>query len=539
MENSAAEWDKTPGDQIADEMTRNFFEGEQMPGRPYELELFRQLLPTITLDELNHLAKTWGGDKGRVIAISGPATTKLPSEADVRSLIKAAGAERVTAWQDTAGDRALMAKPPTPGKVVSTTTDAAAGTMVWTLSNGVRVVVKPTTFQNDEISISGWQLGGSSLIADRDFVHARFAGEIVGQSGVGDFDPVALRKVLAGKVAYVGVSVAEMTQDVWGSTRPTDLETALQLLHLRITAPRADAKAFSAWKQDQLEWVKNRKLMPEIQFYDEMTAVSTSNHLRRRPTTLAMIEQVNPDKALALFKQRFADANGFTFIFVGNIDPAKLQPLVETYLASLPAKGRKEKWKDINVKFPTKTITKTITAGTEPKSFVSLTMNNPDKWTLDSERDAKILSMILRIRLREVLREDMGGVYGVQAYAWTSREPKHRRGFRVSFGCKPENVEALQKAVFDEVGKIAKDGIGSDYLDKVREQLRRTHETDLKENGWWMGQLREAYYFGEKFEVISNVDATIKRVTSEHVKAAAKKFFDAKHYVLGVMRPKQ
>jgi zinc protease len=224
-------------------------------------------------------------------------------------------------------------------------------------------------------------------------------------------------------------------------------------------------------------------------------------------------------------------------VFVGNIDPATLQPLVETYLGSLPSKGRKEKWKDIGVKPPTGKIVKTIKAGTEPKSFVSLSMNAPDKWTRDAERDAEVLGMVLRIRMREVLREDMGGVYGVSVGAWISREPTQRRGFRVFFGCNPDNVEKLKQAVFDEVAKVQKDGVAPIYLEKVTEQLRREHETDLKENQWWMRNLQEAYYFGDDFKVVTDVDAIAKRVTSDNVKASAKRFFDAKHYVLGVMTP--
>jgi zinc protease len=195
-----------------------------------------------------------------------------------------------------------------------------------------------------------------------------------------------------------------------------------------------------------------------------------------------------------------------------------------------------------SIKYPTKKIEKTIVAGTEPKSYVSLTITAPEKWTRDLERDAKILGMVLRIRLREVLREDMGGVYGVRVSAWTEREPTQRRGFRVYFGCKPENVETLRKAVFDEVGKVQKEGIGPDYLEKVTEQLRREHEVDVKENSensWWSDSLHEAYYFGDKFEVVADVDAIVKRVTSDKVKATANKFFDATHYVFGVLKPKQ
>jgi zinc protease len=537
-ENSAAEWEKTPSDAIAGEMTRHFLEHEQMPGRHVELAFNREFLPSITLDELNHLARTWGGERGRVVALSGPAKQKLPTEAEIRDVIKTATSATIEPWKDTGGDRPLMTTTPAPGKVTKTETDPAAGTTTWTLSNGVRVVVKPTTFQNDEIIFEGWQRGGSSLVPDKDYVHARFASSIVGQSGAGDHDPIALRKVLAGKVASAGTNLWELYQGVDGSARPRDLETALQLAYLKITAPRKDDRAFHAWKQDQLDWVRNRTLMPEVMFGDEMTAVQTNKHLRRLPATTAMIESVNHDKALAIYKERFADAAGFTFLFVGNIDPGKLLPLVETYLGSLPSKGRKETWKDIKIKYPTAKVTKEIKAGTEPKSFVSLTMGSLEKWTLDGERDARILSMVLRIRMREVLREDMGGVYGVSIGAWVSREPIQRKSLRVYFGCNPENVEKLRTAVFDELTKIAKDGIEPKYLEKVTEQLRRQHEVDLKENSWWLSELSDAYYYGDDIKVAQDVDAVAKRVTSDNIKASAKRFFDPKRYVLGVMRPK-
>jgi zinc protease len=537
-ENSAAEWEKTPGDQIADEMTRHFFEGEQMPGRHVELQYNKEFLPTITLDELNKLATSWGSDRGRVIAISAPAKAKTPTEAEVRKILATADGAPVEAWNDGGADKPLMATKPAPGKVTETAADAATGTTIWTLGNGVRVIVKPTTFQNDEVVFDGWQLGGSSLVKDKDFPSALYADDVIGASGAGDHDPVALEKLLAGKVVRVNTGLYEMTQSVSGSARVADLETALQLLHLQITAPRKDARAFDTWKQEQLEWVNNRKLMPEVGFFDEMTAVQSGNHLRRRPPTLERLNQVDHDKIMSIYKERFGDANGFTFVFVGNIDLGTLQPLVETYIGSLPSKGRKEKWKDVGVKDPTGKVTKTIEAGTEPKSMVSINMSAPDKWTRDGERDARILSMVMRIRLREVLREDMGGVYGVSVGAWLGREPKHRRGFYVFFGCSPDNVDKLKTAVFDEAAKISKEGIGPVYLEKVSEQLRREHQTNLKENDWWLRQIKEAFYFGDDFKVSTDVDAIAKRVTSDNVKASAKRFFTPNKYVFGVMKPK-
>ncbi len=252
-----------------------------------------------------------------------------------------------------------------------------------------------------------------------------------------------------------------------------------------------------------------------------------------------MVAKVDLDRALAIYKQRFADLGGFTFVFVGNVELAKLQPLVETYLGSLPSRGRKERWRDVGVKFPPGLVIRTVEAGSEPKSLVALTMQAPDRWTRDGERDARILSMVLGIKLREVLREDMSGVYGVQVAAGLVREPRPRRSFRVYFGCDPANVAKLRDAVFTEVGKIARSGPDEVYLTKVREQLRRQREVDARTNRWWLGQLREAYYFGEDLTRATDIDAIVGRATRANVQRAARHFFDDRSYVLVVMTPEK
>jgi zinc protease len=348
---------------------------------------------------------------------------------------------------------------------------------------------------------------------------------------------VALRKALAGKVASASVFIAELGEQASGSARPADLETALQLLHLKLTAPRRDERAFAAWKDRQREFLQHRTAVPEIAFSEEMQAVASGNHLRRRPVTAEMIDQVDLDRALAIYRARLADLGGFTFVFIGNLELATLQPLVETYLGSLPAAGRKARWKDVGVKYPTGRIAKTVTAGAEAKSRVELEMSAPLRWTLDGSRDAEILSMVLQIRLREVLREDLGGVYGVRASAFVTREPVQRRHLTISFGCAPDNVEALKAAALAEVRAIARAGIGPEYLAKVTEQLRRAHEVDLKSNRWWQGRLRSAYYYRDDFTKSIDLDAVLRRVTSAGVQASARRFLDERNQIVGVLRP--
>jgi zinc protease len=349
---------------------------------------------------------------------------------------------------------------------------------------------------------------------------------------------VTLRKMLAGKVVGVSVGLGELSATASGVTRPADLETTLQLLYLRLTQPRRDERAFGRWKAQAIEFERHRKESPEQLFNDAMTDVLTSNHPRRRPVTAEEIEKIDLDKALAAYKARFADLSGFTFVFVGNVDIAKLQPLVETYIGGLPGKNHKDKWKDIGIKHPTGKVEKVVTAGSEPKSRVQIVFSGPDKWSLDAERDARVVEMALRIRLREVLREDMGGVYGVSVGGGISREPTQRRSFSVSFGCDPANVDKLRDAVYAEIGKIQKDGVSDEYIAKITEQLKRSHETDLKENRYWQAILRNAYYYNDEVAKLLDVDATIKRVTNDNIKASAKRFFDNKNTVIGVLKPK-
>ena len=541
FETDAREWDKAPLRLIVEEIVRNYLDAEQMPGRRAELDMVREMAPGVTLDELNHLARSWGGAHGRVITVSAPAAARLPGEAEVRQIAEAAAGVPVEPWHDSAAapdaTHALLDHPPAPGKVVATAHDAAADATVWTLGNGVRVIVKPTAFQNDEVQFLGWQLGGTSLVPDKDFVHARFASEIVAAAGAGELDTVALRKQLAGKVVNVSVALGELGEAAFGSARPADLETALQLLYLRLTAPRRDERSFTAWKERQRDFLQNKTALPDIAFNEEMLAVTSGNHPRRRPATADMLDKVDLDRAFGIYKSRLADLGGFSFVFVGNLDLAALRPLVETYLGSLPSAGHKAHWKDIGIKYPTGNVTKTVVAGSEPRSRVQLEMTAPSRWSLDAERDAAILSRVLQIRLREVMREDMGGVYGVSVNARLSREPVQRRHLDISFGCDPANIDALKTAALAEIRAIAKSGIGADYLTKVSEQIRREHEVNLKSNVWWRARLRTAYYFHDDFGRANDLDAELKRVTSANVKASAARFFDENNQIVGILRP--
>jgi zinc protease len=525
-------------DAFAREITRHFLVGEQMPGRQLEAKWTRELVESIELAELNHLAKNWAGSRGRVVEISGPPTAKLPDETEIRDIVGKVVEASVPPWRDDDAERPLLARPPVPGRVVKTKQDEDAHVTEWTLANGVRVIVKATGLIRDDIEFTGWQPGGSSLVSDGEYLHAHFADTIVRACGAGDFSPAALRKALAGKVASVKVELNELSLDVSGQTRPEDLETTLQLLHLRLTAPRRDPRAFSRWRTQAVEIERNRRGSPEASFSDAITEVRTNNHLRRRPFTIDAFKRIDLDKALSVFRRRVSDLGNFTFVFVGTLDLDTLRPLVETYLGSLPAKGGHEKWRDVGVRYVTGQVTKNVVAGTEPKSRLSMTFAGDDVWSLEGERDVDILEMALELRLREVLRQQMGAIYDISISGMLQREPRPRRSFVISFECAPENVDKLRAATLSEIATIQKEGLGEIYVAKIVQQLRRRHETDSGRNSYWLHLLQATYYFGDDYAKRADFETFVKRVTTTNIRDAARRFLDDKNMLVGILRPK-
>ncbi len=478
----------------------------------------------------------WG--KGAVmLAVTGPAKMQKPTAESLLAAEKRVAAEKIEPYVDAGPSVPLMKDPPKPGKVAKTNTIPEIGVTEWTLDNGVRVIVKPTAFENDEVRMSAFSPGGTSLVKDADYASAKYADEIVGQGGIGPFDATQLRKALAGKLVSARASIDELEEGVSGRAAPSDLETLFQMVYLGFTAPRRDEQAFAAWRSRLVENVKNRRLSPEGSFFEDMQILSTQNHLRRRPTTPEVAEKVDLDKALAIYKDRFADAGDFTFVFVGNIDLDRLKTLVETYLGSLPTKKRKENWRDVKVYWPSGVKTKTLQKGSEPKSLVTISFHGNEKWSRDSENDMRMLGEALRLRLRQILREDMGGVYGVQVGGAIRRRPRQEYSFGVSFGCSPDNVEKLKQAVFDEIKAVQQDGVAEDYIDKLKQARRRAHETDLQNNGYWVQELSRAYIYGDDPRLIPDITKMTDKVSSDRVRAAAKKYLSTKQYVLGVLEP--
>jgi zinc protease len=536
-EQIAAQADTEGADDYVEEITRNFYEKEFMIGRKAERDLAVKFLPQITVAELNALAKSFGGAENRVILVSGPDGKPLPDQKRILAIVDEVQKSQIEPWQEAATTAKLMATPPKAGTVTKESKIEAIGVTEWTLSNGIKVVLKPTDFDAEQVSVTGDSPGGLAMADNKLWPSARFADDVVALGGVADIDDDTLEKVLAGKRLQVSATIGETTESVDGNASVKDLEAMFQLMHLKMTAPRKDEAVFATWKQVVTQQLANQRRSPEAVYGIESQELLYKKHPRRTAPVVADIEKIDLDKALAFYKSRFGDAGDFTFVIVGAFDVAKIKPLVETYLASLPATKRREKEKDTGVRRAGGSIKKAWPLGSEPKAQVSLSFYGDEAWSRDKDRDMFVLGQVLEMRLREILREDMGGVYGVGAGGWIARRPRGERSFGINFGCAPDAADKLIQASLDEVEAIKKEGATPEQLEKIKAQFLRERETQLKTNGFWLGWLASTYRFGDDPTLVLDPSKMIGRMTSNNVKAAAKKFLPKTPYFQAVLLP--
>jgi len=284
-------------------------------------------------------------------------------------------------------------------------------------------------------------------------------------------------------------------------------------------------------------YIENRSAAPETAFNDTITVTMADYHPRVRPWTLELLDEMNLDISYTVYQDRFADSSDFTFFFVGNFEPEQLKPLVQKYLGNLPSIRRKETWKDTGIEAPEGVIKKDVHKGLEEKSQVRILFTGPFDWNRQNRYDIQSMVSVLRIKLREVLREDMGGTYGVGVRASLSHYPDQEYEITISFGCDPERVEELIQTVFSEIENIKTNGTTETYLNKVKESQRRERETSLKQNSFWLSNLSFYSFHEENPHQILELEALIDKLSSEAVRQAAQKYFYMNNYVTVVLYP--
>jgi zinc protease len=518
----------------ADEYIRNFLTGEPLPGAELEQQYHLRFLPQITLAEINGIAKEWFMDKNRIVTVTAPekAGATLPTEAKLATVIKTAAENKdIKAYVDNVSSGRLLEPLPAPGSVVKTTTRDAIGITEWELSNGVKVILKPTNFREDEIVFRATGFGGHSLVSDDDFIPASTAAQVVSAGGLGQFSRIDLAKLMTGKVASAGVFISELAKGLSGSSSRQDLETMFQLIYLRFTKPRADADAFAVAASQTKVALANQTAAPGYAFVEALTNILGANHPRRRVTTVADIDKWNLDKSLAFYKDQFSDASEFTFVFVGSFNMATMKPLVERYLGSLPATHRNETWKDVGAKLPTGVIEKRVEKGIEPKSQTAIVFTGPFEYDQVHRAALRAMTQILQMRLLDSIREELGGTYSITANASAEKYPQPEYELAVQFGSDPQRTDDLVKRVFSEIDKLRTQGPEEKQLSDEKEALQRDFETSSKQNGYLLSQIVGKIETGEDIAGIWDLPEVYKKLNAATIQDAAKKYLNPNNVI--------
>ncbi len=538
-EQGLAERENRESGALAGGYAQVFLHGYPYPDIETEVEIVRALLPGITLEETNVFAGQWLAEEGRVVLASGPEKegVETPGEDDLTALFEAVAAADVEPYDDAVVDAPLVPTLPEGSPVVAQETVEEVDITTWTLENGVRVLLKPTDFKDDEVLFSASSPGGSSLGSDEHYPSTNRAATFVIRSGVGAFDDTALQKKLSGKVAGVSPGLGSLSEVISGFASPKDLETAFQLVYLYFTAPRKDEMAFEAYKALMDGVLANREANPNVAFSDTIRATMTQGHPRvSQPFTRERLAELDLDRAFAFYQDRFADASDFTFYFVGAFELEGIRPLVEQYLGALPNLGREETWRDLGVDPPSGVIEKAVYKGMEPQSQTQIVFAGEGAYSPEESIALGALASILEIRLRELLREDLGGTYGAGVGSSLSYRPDEEYSVTINFGSAPERAEELAEVVFEEIARIRTEGPDAETVDKVRESQRRAKETNLRENGYWLGWMEGMDEQGRDLRTIPSYDL-IDGWTAQQVQEAANRYLREDQYAKFVLYP--
>ena len=542
-ESAVKEQDKTQSRGLAMRYVYHFLEDNPIPGPQQQLDMYTAFMPTISIDEINQLSDVWLTDANRVIVMTGPEKEEapMPTEGEVYAALDRIAQMELEPYEDEVIEGELFDKMLTPGTITERVNMESIGVEEWQLSNGVRVVVKHTDFKNDEVLMRATSEGGHSNYDDNMYPSARFASGVINEAGLGKFDNIQLEKKLTGKIVSVRPYIGESYEGFVGDASPKDLELLFQLTYMYFTEPREDADAYASFIKKQENLFQNLMSNPNYYFSDYVTKLKTDNHPRRGFPTVDELNRMDYNEVMRIYKDRFADASDFTFFFVGNFDKGELEKYATTYLANLPSTNRVEKWKDVGADYKSGVISNSIQKGKAPKTQVDMTFHGDFDYTSKNDYIFDSMLAALRIKLREAMREDKGGVYGVRVSGGAYNVPKERYNITVAFNADPDRADELVQTAKEVIKQYQGEPFEEADIKKVSEtQLQQTIK-NMQENRFWISRLETAYEDDKDPRNISmdKLKENQTLLTQENLQMATKKYFDWNNYFEIIMAPEE
>jgi zinc protease len=531
----------TASQQYIDEYVRNFLTGEAMPGLDNEFNYHKELVPGISLAEVSALPKTWMSTATTFSLITAPqkAELKLPTDAALLAMTQKGFAQKVSAPVEAAAITSILSKEPVPGKLSGQQEEEGLGATTYTFSNGVKVTLKTTDFKSDEILLTGTKKGGMSLYNAADKSSAQYAVPAAAAMGFGTLNPTQIEQAMSGKVATVKMSIGELEYTVEGGSSVKDFESMLQLLNLRMTSPRKDEELFDAFRMKQKQQLQFLGASPQVAFLDTAFKVLyKKNPLAPSPVPRASdFDALKLDRSQAIYKEGFGNAAGYHFYLVGNVQPDVALPLLEKYVASLPATGAAPAFKDNGVR-PIDGVHKLdFKKGTEKQSLIISLFQGNAAYTEDFSMRTQAVAEVLNIKVIETLREKLGGIYSGGFQAEVDRDPYPHYQLVMYLPCGPENVDKLITAANEEIEKLKATPIDAKELDKVKNQWREKYRVEVKENRFWADKLESVLSWNKDKQHVLQYEKWIDGLTPAEVQQTAKTLFDGKNQFTAVLNP--
>ena len=539
-ESAFNERDKQKNSSYTKEYVNHFTEGGYIPGIETEYTLINQIAPNITVEQVNQYLSQVIGEKNIVLALSGPEKEGVvyPTESELLEMFNKARSQKVEPYKEEVNNDPLIPELPASGKIVKEEHDGLFDATVLTLSNGVRVVLKPTEYKKDEIQMTATSPGGSFMVGIDDAKNMKVFNSVIGLGGLGNFSAIDLSKKLAGKKVSCSASLGVDNESLNGYASPDDVKTLFELIYLAMTSPRTDNDAYASFENRMKAQLENAKLDPSTALNDTISKVVYNNHPRAVSLEAEDFDKISYQRILDIYKERYGDASDFTFTFVGNLNVDSIRPYIEQYLATLPANGRVDKPspdalpKIMNGKLENHFSREMQT----PKSSVFQLYSGKSEYNLKNLLTASLLSQILDLVYTETIRESEGGSYGVYAGVSLSDFPKGQTTLQVFFDTDPEKWENMVRIVDEEIQRIATEGPKSEHLTKSRDNMLKRHNERLQENSYWLNVI-DSYYF-RGMDAYTNYKETLESITADDIKKFMSDFISQGNCVEVVMGPK-
>lgn len=530
--------DKQSNATYVQEYLRNFTQSEPVPGIEYEYALVNEIIREIDLQTLNdHNKKLFGnGKENVVVTVIGPekAGISYPSVSEIKNIFDKVESDNLTAYTNTVEAVSLIDHLPQAGRIVKIDKNGKFGSIVWTLSNGIRVVLKKTEFKNDQIFMSGISAGGTSVFEDNEVLEAGLINAIPAIGGIGNFSPSDLNKILAGNSANVSTSVSQWTQNFSGSSANKDIETLFQLIYLYFTAPRQDNQAYLSFTERMKEQLKNSELDPSTAFNDSIRSALYMNSPRAKRLKYEDINKISYPRIVEMYKQCFSNPTSFTFVFTGSVDENVFRPFVEQYLGSFPVEDKNGEHGPLRHGMRKGKYRNSFTLPMQtPKASVINIYSGTIKRNIKNSIGLDILNQILDIVYTRTIREAEGGTYGVSTNISMRRIPDGETLLQISYTTDPSKVTDLNNIVHRELSRITESGPVPDDFNKVKEYLLKSYDDQKKQDSFWISHLLTYYFYKEDF--YSDYYAILNSITVDDIRKITEELLSQENLIEVIM----